>query len=191
MFPDEATVADDLSHHYPIFLLHEALVSFLIRASSREGDLLTYTIGGDLFVDKFSAVVGVESQDGKRKERPGTLEGSQDRFSPTVEQGQTLRPLGGDIGQRDRVEVAALRVPSTMGNQINLQEAWFGLVPLGERADRNLLFEQRTRLSGRKAVGVGVAIRLQEAICGGRAHREKVAPVFLVEMHMPFLLQRF
>jgi hypothetical protein len=62
-----------------------------------------------------------------------------------------------------------------MGDQIDLQEARFGLVPLGEGADRDLLLEQRTRFGGRKAVGMGVAMGLQEAICGRCAHREEKA----------------
>ena len=78
-----------------------------------------------------------------------------------------------------------------MGDQIDLQKARFGLVPLGEGADRDLLFEQGTHFGGRKAMGMGVAMGLQEAICGSRAHREKLAAVFLAEVYMSMLLQRF
>ena len=69
---------------------------------------------------------------------PGTLKGGQNRLSSTVEQRQTFRPPGGDISQRDGVEATALQTPTTMGDQIDLQEARFGIVPLGEGADRNL-----------------------------------------------------
>jgi len=60
------------------------LVPLLIGASSRKGDLLTHTKRGNLFVDKFSTVVGIKSQDGKWKESTGTLEGNQHCLSPTV-----------------------------------------------------------------------------------------------------------
>jgi hypothetical protein len=85
MLPNQATMAHHLSHHRPIFLFDEALVSLLVWASSCERDLLTYTIRSNFFVDELPTVIGIESQDGKRKECPGALEGSQDGFSPTVE----------------------------------------------------------------------------------------------------------
>ena len=108
-----------------------------------------------------------------------------------MSKGKTFRPPGGDIGQRDRVEAATLQSPSTVGHQIDLQKARFGLVPLCEGPDRDLLFEQGTRFGGRKAMGMGVTMGLQEAICGSRAHREQLAAVFLAELDMPMLLQRF
>ena len=78
-------MAYHLPHDHPVFLLDEALVALLIRTSSREGDLLTHTIRGNFFVDKFSAVIGVQSQNGKWEQRPSVLEGSPHGFSPTVE----------------------------------------------------------------------------------------------------------
>jgi hypothetical protein len=83
--PHQATIAHHLTHHDPIFLLHKALIPFLIGASSREGDLLTHTIGSDFFVDKLPTIVGIDSQDRKREERSGSLESCQDRLSSTVE----------------------------------------------------------------------------------------------------------
>jgi hypothetical protein len=76
---------DHLPHDHPIFLLHEALVALLIRTPSRESDLLTHTIVGHFFVDKLSAVIGIQSQNGKWEKRPGVLEGSPHSFSPTIE----------------------------------------------------------------------------------------------------------
>jgi hypothetical protein len=38
---------------------------------------------------------------------------------------------------------------------------------------------------------MGVTMGLQEAICGSRAHREKLAAVFLAELYMSMLLQGF
>src|SRR5438874_2175922 len=133
MLPKQTTMAYHLTHDHPIFLLHEALVPLLIGASSREGDLLTHTIRGHLFIDKLPSIIGIEAQDGKRKKCPGTLKGGQNRLSSTVEQRQTFRPPGGDIGQRNGVEATALQSPTTMGDQIDLQEAWLGLVPTFRR----------------------------------------------------------
>jgi len=108
MLPNQATMAHHLTHHDPIFLLHEALIAFLIGASSRKGNLLTHTIGSDFFIDKLSTIIGIEAQDRKREERLGALKSCQHCLSPTVEQGQTFCPAGGDIGQRDRVQATTL-----------------------------------------------------------------------------------
>src|SRR6266436_4871309 len=107
-------MAHHLTHHHPIFLLHKALIPFLIRASSRKGNLLTHTIGSDFFIDKLSTIIGIEAQDRKREERSRALESCQHRLSPTVEQGKTCRPDGGDIGQRDGVQATTLKSPSTV-----------------------------------------------------------------------------
>jgi len=69
----------------PFFCQGVALVLLLIGASSRKGDLLTHTIRDNFFVDKSSAVIGIQSQDGKREMRPSGLPSSPLGFSPTVE----------------------------------------------------------------------------------------------------------
>jgi epoxyqueuosine reductase QueG len=77
-------------------------------ASSRNGNLLTHTIGSDFFIDKLPTIIGIEAQDRKREERSGALESCQHCLSPAVEQGKTFCPAGGDIGQRDRVQATTL-----------------------------------------------------------------------------------
>src|SRR6266849_1014127 len=191
MHPHQATIAHHLTHHDPIFLLHKALIPFLIGASSREGDLLTHTIGSDFFIDKLPAIIGIKAQDRKGEACPGTLESCQHCRSPTVEQRQTFRPPGGDIGQSDGVEATALQLPSTMGDQIDLQEAWFGFVPLGECPNRDLLLEQGTCFGGRKAMGVTIAMGLQQAVRGRCAHREEKATVFFIQLKVSVFLQGF
>ena len=62
---------------------------------------------------------------------------------------------------------------------------------LSEGADWDLLFVQGIRFGGRKAVGMAIAMGMQEAICGSRAHREQLAAVFRAESDMPMLLQHF
>ncbi len=78
-------MAHHLPYHDPIFLFHKALVSLLIWPSSRKGDLLTHTIRGYLFIDKFSTVIGINPENGKGKQRPATPESRQNRLSSTVE----------------------------------------------------------------------------------------------------------
>ena len=76
-----------------------------------------------------------------------------------------------------------------MGHQVHLQEARFGLVPLGKGPNRDLLFEQGTCFGGRKAMGVSIAMGLQQAVRGSRAHREEQATMLFVQLKMPVLLQ--
>jgi len=51
-----------------------------------------------------------------------------------------------------------------MGHQIRFQKAEFGLMPLFERADGNLLLEQRSRSRRREAMLTSFALRTEEAI---------------------------
>ena len=76
-----------------------------------------------------------------------------------------------------------------MGHQVHLQEARFGLVPLGERPNRDLLFEQGAGFGGRKAMGVSIAMGLQKAVRGSCAHREEQATMFFVQLKVPIRLQ--
>ena len=112
---------------------------------------------------------------------------------PRLSKRETFRPPGGDIGQRDCIEAATLHVSSTVGGGPNRPPENPGSVSsrLPKGADRDLLFEHRTRFGGRMAMGMGVTMGLQEAICGSRAHREKLAAVFFAELYMSMLLQVF
>jgi hypothetical protein len=62
---------------------------------------------------------------------------------------------------------------------------------LSESPNRDLLFEQGTRLGGRKALGVTIAMGLQQAVRGSCAHREEKATMFFVQLKVPLLLQGF
>ena len=76
MLPHQAAMTHHLTHHDPIFLLHKALIPFLIGTSPREGKLLTHAIGGDFLIDKLPAVIGIEAQDretGRALGRAGEL----------------------------------------------------------------------------------------------------------------------
>ena len=92
---------------------------------------------------------------------------TQHSFSPlllSVQEGQALRPPGGNIGERQGVQVAALDIGATMSHQVCFQKAGSGLIPLLEGADRNLLLEQGSRSRGGKAMLTSFALRGQQAI---------------------------
>jgi len=121
-----------------------ALISFLLGPPSGKGDLILFTIGYHDLIDTFSAVIGVNPQNGKREERACTFEGSQDRLLAPVQEGQAFRPASCYVGERQGIQVTALDVCATMGHQVRFQEAGSRLLPLLEGADRDLLLEQRS-----------------------------------------------
>jgi hypothetical protein len=70
----EPIMPHDLAHNRSILLFDITLIVFQIRASSRKGDLFLFTITEQHLIDEFPSVVGVEPQDGKRKEGPCLLQ---------------------------------------------------------------------------------------------------------------------
>jgi hypothetical protein len=136
---------------------------------------------------RLSTVIGINPQDRKREERPRSSDGSQHRFLTPVQKGQTFRPPGCYIGERQRIQVAPLDVAATMSYEIRFQKAGLGLIPLLERANRNLLLQQRSRSRSRNAALTKFALRTQEAIRRRCAHGKQLASALPrnVEMLMP------
>src|SRR5258706_13759952 len=81
-------MAYHLTHDHPIFLLHKALIPFLIGTSSRKGNLLTHTKVSDFVVDKLPTIISIEAQDRKREEHSGALESCQHCLSPRLSKGR-------------------------------------------------------------------------------------------------------
>lgn len=157
----QATISDHLAYDHAIFLFYEALVPLLVGPSPCKRDLLAETIRGDFLVDELSSIVCIDPQDGKRKQCASTMQGSQHGLASTVEQGQTLHPAGGDIGQREWVEATHLQMSPAVRHQVGFHKAWLRLVPLGKGPDGNLLFEQWTGFGGRDATWVERAMGMQ------------------------------
>jgi hypothetical protein len=76
-----------------------------------------------------------------------------------------------------------------MSNQICFQKAWLNLVPVTERANRDMLFEQRTSFGGRKATRTAVTLGLQETISGSGTQSEELVADLFSEMEMPMRFQ--
>jgi hypothetical protein len=81
-----------------------------------------------------------------------------------MQKGQAFGPSRGYIGERQRVQVASLDIGATMGNQVCFHKTGLGPSPLLERADGNLLLEQRSRPCGGDATLTQCTLRTQEAI---------------------------
>ena len=67
-FPDEAIIADHLTHDLSIFLLYVTLIITVLRTPSRKGDVFLLTVGRQFNIDELSSIVGVNAQEGKRKQ---------------------------------------------------------------------------------------------------------------------------
>src|SRR6266568_961745 len=143
-FSSEAIIADHLAHNLPVLLFDVALIVASSRTSSGKGDVFLLTENQQLHVDKLCSVVCVDAQQRKGKKLLGSLECSNDRLLTTIEKWETFCPSGSNVSQGQRIEVRSLCLSTTMGHKIGFHEARLGLIPILERADRDLLFEQRS-----------------------------------------------
>ena len=73
-FSRETIIANHLPDNLSILLLHVALIGASSGTSPGEGDLCLLTKSQQFQVNKLSSVIGVEPQDGKRKQRLRSLE---------------------------------------------------------------------------------------------------------------------
>ena len=136
---------------------------------------------------RLPAVIGINPQNGKREQLTGAACGQLAPPPGFDAEGQAFRPAGGDIGERQSIEIAAIDVCATMGHQVGFQKSWLGLIPCLKGADGDLLLEQRSSSRRGEATLALFALGTQEAICYRCAHREQLAPALLcqVEMLMP------
>ena len=86
-----------------------------------------------------------------------------------------------------RVHVTSLDVGATMGHEIHFKKAGLGLIPLLERADRNLLLQERSRSCSGDAAQTQFALGTEEAIRRRCTHGEQLVSTRFckVEMLMP------
>jgi hypothetical protein len=84
VFANQAIITNDLSDNCPIHLLHKIQVSFLIWAPPREYNVFLLTVCHQFLIEEFSTVIGIDAQDGKRKERMCILDGYQKRLPTAI-----------------------------------------------------------------------------------------------------------
>jgi hypothetical protein len=112
------------------------------------------------------------------------LESCQHRFLTPREQGKTFRPPGCDVGERKARTGSLPRCLSHTGPQIRLEKARSGLIPLLERADGDLLLEQRSCSRGGEAMLTHFAMRGQQAIGWCCTHAKQVPSALFREVKM-------
>ena len=94
-------------------------------------------------IDEFTAIVRIDVQQGKVQALTDglqRLEGPHLRF---VRECRGFCPAGGHVSRGERLCVVAGGITVVMGNPIDFDETGLLLGPLRERADWNLMLEQR------------------------------------------------
>lgn len=171
----EAIVADELADDRAIFLLDKALIVLAISSTARKRDLLALTKGQDLGIEKLAPVVGVESQERKWEQLLGTTERLNDDMLTALGQGEAFGPASGDVGEDKRIEKAAFRTGAAMSDEISLDKARSGIVPIGEGTNRNLMFEQAASFGGGAAMrALRLAMFPEDAVSGSRTDGEQL-----------------
>ncbi len=113
--------------------------------------------------DHSRTVIGINQEERERQERACTLEGCQHRHLSPVEERQTFRPPGCDVGERKPCTGSLPRCPAHNGRaRPDGSQTGAGLLPGLERADRGLLLEQRSGSRGGEAAQLQFALRTQE-----------------------------
>ena len=102
---------------------------------------------------------------------------------------EAFGPARGHISERQRVQVTALNVYTTVGHQIRFHKTGSGLLPLLERTDRNLLLEQRSRSRAGETALASFALGTQETIRCRRAHRKNAR--LLCSLNPPSMFASF
>jgi hypothetical protein len=95
------------------------LIIFDPWAPTCKRQVFACAVGQQAFVDELTPVVGIDSQQRKRKEYAGLLQCHQHRVGTFIEQWHAFRPACGDIGQRQGVQEAAVCVGSAVRDQIH------------------------------------------------------------------------
>src|SRR5215471_16006110 len=109
-------MTDDLTNNRPIFLFDEALIILEIGAASRESKSFLFTIGEQILIDEFPSIIGIQSQDRKRKEGAGGLQRRENLLSMLGAQGKAFGPSCSNIGEGECGEEASLGLSATMSH---------------------------------------------------------------------------
>ncbi len=184
----EAVVADQLPHDRTVLLLDEALVVLVGHPATGEGELFVGTVGQQFLIDELAAVVGVDPEQGEGEHAARPLQRMDDAMLGAMQQRQALGPGRGHVGQGERAQEGTLRTATAVGDQVSLDEAWLDVGPLGEGTDRDLLFEQPSRLGGRQPMRL--TQRPQQPIGRGWAERQQLLTGLVGEAQVTVVLER-
>ena len=89
---------------------------------------IAYEVG----VDELAAVVGVYAPHGEGAPADDLLQGLKHPLLGLVLDGHGFRPAGGHIHRIERMGVVAGGGAAVVGDEVDFEETWLGILPLGE-----------------------------------------------------------
>ncbi len=144
----------------------------------------------ELVVDELGAVVRVDAGEREREVGLGGLQGLEDPPLGLVLHRAYLRPARGHIGHVQALAEVPGRVPALVAHEVDLEEPRAVLVPLGERADRDLVLEHRAGLGARSPFQLEASAgSLQPPVDGGRRHGKQQLALPWPQLELPEPLQ--
>jgi len=138
-------VAEELPHVRPILLFDVGVVVLLVRAPTRELDVLLRAVAAEMVIDEFRPIVGIDPLQAKRQLLPHVVERLLDDMLALAHDGARFHPGRVDVGQVQRVHELAVGAIAGMRDQVDLGEAGDLDVP-AVGLQRNLVLQERPRL---------------------------------------------
>src|SRR5215510_2100318 len=88
-------------------------------------------------VDELAGVVRIDAAQRERHRSPEAVERIDDQCALTNQESDALGPATGHVGERQRMRVAPADVVAAMGDEVDLEKAGLGLLPVAGGTDRN------------------------------------------------------
>ncbi len=157
-------------------MLHKTLVVLSVGTAAGERDLVCLTIPKQLIVDELRPVVTIDTAQGKGKPGSDRFQGIDHTFLAAIDNRNTLCPTGEHIRNCQGIGKLPRSNTATVGHKINLAKTRVMLTvfPVRISTNGNLMFEQRSGLGRRFAVGA--SMRGQETVTGRRTEAEQFSP---------------
>ena len=156
--------------HRIVFLLHIGVVILARGPGSAEADLFLLTKTNQVLVDELAAVVRSDPQPREGRALAQQLHRFQDPHLGLIAHRSDFRPACVHVRHIQGLTVIPPTLASLMAHQVHFQKTGAILLPVGETLDRNLVFEQRSRLGPTAPLETVLApLGLQQPIDGGGA----------------------
>ena len=96
-FSFKSIIADQLPYDHTIFLLHITLVVLLIGTPSCKCDFLPFTVSQEFRIDKFTAIVRIQTNKRKRQYLTDVIKTFNDSMPTAEQKRQAFNPTGSNV----------------------------------------------------------------------------------------------
>src|SRR5262249_54054298 len=153
-----------------ILLLDVGAVVLAVRPTAGERDPLEATVVEQRAIDEFRAVIGVHPAEAHGQPPADLVQRGADAFVAVAPDRLQFDPARRDIDGAEGMQEEPATILTAVGHQIDLEEAWPRVIPVGERADRDLMLEpspglRRAPASSRSSVEMLIC-RTRAAVAG-------------------------